>query len=138
MNKLFIYCDGGSRGNPGLAASAFVAYDQNQKLIFKNGFFLGKATNNFAEYTAVLKSVNWLIENKFSNTDVEYFLDSQLVVNQLNGQYKIKESTLIDLARKIKSLQSCLDNKIIFNYIPREKNTEADLLVNKTLDEYTT
>lgn len=132
--NLIIYCDGGSRGNPGLAASAFIIFDKDFKELVGVGKYLGIATNNVAEYTAVLEALNWLLKNKDTNNKIFFYLDSQLVVNQLNGVFKIKDSNLLSLATKIKLQEKLFTTKIIYQYIPREKNKKADLLVNKTLD----
>ncbi|MDP1743720.1 MAG: ribonuclease HI family protein [Candidatus Amesbacteria bacterium] len=130
MANYQIFTDGGSRGNPGMASCAFVVYDSQSKLIFQKGFPLGITTNNVAEYTAVLKAVEWLA----SGTEAIFKLDSLLVVQQLNGIYKIKDTKLQDLVNKILlKIENC-KLKISFKHIPREKNIVADLLVNKTLD----
>lgn len=129
-----IHCDGGSRSNPGPAASAFVAYDEDEKIIFQQGKYLGQATNNVAEYQGVLLALEWLVEEKNINSPVNFYLDSQLIVNQLNGVFRIKEKTLLDLAMQVKSLERKLNVKIIFNHVLRAKNKDADLLVNQTLD----
>ncbi|TSC85242.1 MAG: ribonuclease HI [Microgenomates group bacterium Gr01-1014_16] len=139
---LNIYCDGGARGNPGPAASAFVVKDATGKTLHQQGFYLGIATNNIAEYTAVLKAVEWII--KFQPTsEITFFLDSLLVVNQLKGVFKIKEPNLKIENLKIKKLiENCspragsrgklqISN---FIYVPREQNFFADKLVNQTLD----
>jgi len=133
-----IFCDGGSRGNPGPAASAFVVYDSDSKEVFKLGKFLGKATNNIAEYSAVISALSWLIENEKTSSLIEFYLDSQLIVNQMAGSYKIKEENLKLLAIKIKKMESLFKNKISYQHIPREENKIADKLVNETLDLYLT
>ena len=133
-----IFCDGGSRGNPGQAAPAFVVYDSDSKEVFKLGKFLGKATNNIAEYSAVISALSWLIENEKTSSLIEFYLDSQLIVNQMAGSYKIKEENLKLLAIKIKKMESLFKNKISYQHIPREENKIADKLVNETLDLYLT
>ena len=125
-----IFTDGGSRGNPGHAACAFVVYDSQNKLIHQASFLLGITTNNVAEYSAVLKSLDWIT----SESTVTFYLDSLLVVKQLRGEYKIKDPKLQELSKNILlKIENC-KLKISFVHIPREKNTVADLLVNKTLD----
>ena len=91
-NSLSIFCDGGARGNPGPAASAFVVRDSTGKTLHKQGFYLGTATNNQAEYQAVIESLKWLLNNCKTDQLVNYYLDSLLVVNQLKGLYKIKNT----------------------------------------------
>ena len=148
-SNLTIYCDGGSRGNPGPAASAFVALDDN-KVIHKESKYLGIETNNVAEYAAVLFAVNWLIE-QYPISNIQYpiiiNLDSQLVERQLNGFYKIKNEKLKKLADEIKlKIDNEVDRvnwksvtgkplKIIFKWEYRDKNKLADSLVNDELDE---
>lgn len=137
MNKqLTINCDGGSRGNPGPAAGAFVVSDGNKE-IFSSGKFLGNETNNVAEYSAVLLAFEWLNDNAkdLENSSVAFILDSELVVRQLTGVYKIKNQNLKELAEKIMSIKKNLPMEISFRNVLREKNATADALVNRTLDE---
>lgn len=135
--NLTVNCDGGSRGNPGPAASAFVVSDQEGKELFSQGKYLGESTNNIAEYTAVLMAVDWLNKNKsdYKNFLVEFILDSELVVRQLTGVYKIKNEKLKELSTKIMDVKKTLPMIITFRNVLREKNKSADSLVNKTLDE---
>lgn len=129
---LQVFCDGGARGNPGPAAYGFVVYEDGS-VIKSEGGYIGNTTNNVAEYSAVEQSLNWLKENR-PGENLEYFLDSNLVVSQLSGSFKVKNRALLEFVRKIKRT---LPNfgKISFKYIPREKNKEADKLVNQALDE---
>ena len=133
--KISIYCDGGSRGNPGPAASAFVVIERG-KVIVSDSFFLGEATNNVAEYTAVYKALLWLAKSNYKNKENIFYLDSELVVNQLNGNYKVKSSNLIPIFVKSKRLLDKLP-KTSFVSVPRNKNELADSLVNSSLDENT-
>lgn len=133
---LKIYCDGGSRGNPGPAASAFVVFDGGDVLLHEEAKTLGVATNNIAEYTAVLIATEWLVENHMNFESVEFYLDSLLVVNQLNGFFKIKNIKLGSIAMLIKHNIARLSGQVMFRHIRREKNTHADLLVNKALDNF--
>ncbi|HCR36040.1 hypothetical protein A2130_04350 [Candidatus Woesebacteria bacterium GWC2_33_12] len=133
--NLVIYCDGGSRGNPGPAASAFVAIDKNT-IIHKESKFLGNETNNVAEYTAVLLAVSWLSKNLiFNHRYLIINLDSQLVERQLNKKYKIKNKNLKSIYDKIELLISNHKLKINFVWNYRDKNHLADSLVNKELDQ---
>lgn len=131
-----IFCDGGARGNPGKSACAFVVFLKD-KNIFEKSKFLGHQTNNFSEYSAVLLAMIWLKENlkKIGVSKIIFCLDSELVVNQLMGVYKIKNMALKHLYSKIKIIEQALQTNIIFSAIPREKNIRADFLVNKELDE---
>ncbi len=133
---LKIHTDGGARGNPGPAASTFVVYDHLGEVIFSQGKYLGQATNNQAEYQAVEMAIDWLIKTKI-NEEVEFYLDSLLVINQLQGNFKIKNPELKTIWEKIKT--NILENKLMvksFVYVPRAKNFLADSLVNKILDQY--
>jgi len=129
--KLIIYTDGGARGNPGPAAIGVVIGDK----IY--GEAIGETTNNVAEYKAIifaLKKAKHLIgSHNAKNTDLEIYSDSELIVNQLNGKFKIKDENLKPLFIDIWNLKQDF-NKVYFKYIPREKNQMADKLVNQSLD----
>ncbi len=135
--KIIVYTDGGSRGNPGPAAIGVIidGLSTESKQYYE---FLGETTNNEAEYQAVifaLKKIRQLVgKEKLKNIPIEIYLDSELVVNQLNGYYKIEDEKLQLLFMKIWNLK--LDfGKISFHHIPREKNKLADKLVNLCLDQ---
>ena len=143
MNKVIIYCDGGARNNPGPAAVGVIVADLrglNADLRWKREYseFIGQATNNEAEYRAVifaLKKVKQLIgKEKSKNSKIEIKSDSELLINQLNGQYKIKEKNLVPLFIEIWNLkQDFADTEFV--QVPREKNKEADRLVNQELNK---
>lgn len=134
MTKLFINCDGGSRGNPGPSASAFVVKDLDGNLIYRQGIFLGHATNNQAEYAALHAALVW-VSNNYPDVEIVFMLDSQLVVNQLKRNFKIKDPTLQVKAREIFELVSQKNLKVRnYVYVPRAVNYEADALVNETMD----
>ena len=137
-NELNIYTDGGSRGNPGPAASAFVIFTGNGKKLFGTGNPLGQTTNNVAEYSAVIAALEWLTGNRKNFDDriitINFYSDSQLMVNQLKGIYRIKNNRLQTLIIQIKNLEKILNINCVYNLIPREKNQLADGLVNQTLD----
>lgn len=137
VEDLLIYTDGGSRGNPGLAACSFVAI-YNGKILIKKSKFLNTATNNIAEYNAVILALEWILENRniFQNKRVLFNLDSELVVRQLNGVYKIKNEELITLSLQIRKLLKEIGREIFFRHIPREENKIADALVNEELDKH--
>jgi|SRR3989344_142667 len=128
---LNIFCDGGARGNPGPAAYGFVI-KENGKTIKKEGKTLGIATNNFAEYTAVIEALKWLLDG-YEGQDLNFFLDSQLVASQLSGIYKVKNAQIRELVLKVKNLETSF-GQIKYMYIPREQNKEADAMVNRALD----
>ncbi|MFH0852644.1 MAG: ribonuclease HI family protein [bacterium] len=135
--KFIIYTDGGSRGNPGPAGIGVVICDGKGKAIKKYGETIGEKTNNEVEYEAVifaLKKVKALYgKEKTKASQVEIRLDSELVVKQLNHEYKIEEPNIQSLFLKVWNLT--LDFGMIkFKAIPREENKEADRLVNQALD----
>ncbi len=136
--ELVIFTDGGSRGNPGPAACAFVACDSKREVVFESGFTLGVQTNNEAEYQGVIHALSWLQELSTSNStpvdSVTWKLDSKLVVEQLSRRWKIKEQRLRDLAQECWSKLSKLSIKTNFVHVPREQNALADALLNKVLD----
>lgn len=131
-----IFCDGGARGNPGPAASAFVI-EIADKIIYKGSKFLGKATNNVAEYTALIMALFWLKQNKedLPPSKALIYLDSELVVKQMSGVFKIKNENLRNLYLQAKTTEKNIGGEIKYLSISREKNKLADFLVNKTLDE---
>ena len=132
--KLIIYTDGASRGNPGSSSYGFTISDKERKLLHEEGEYIGQTTNNVAEYTAVLRALKWVQKN-FSDkkVEIELFADSKLAAEQLSGRYKIKHPNLKPLFSQIKILEMELGN-IKYTHIPRGKNTEADRLANKALD----
>ncbi|HEY4497889.1 MAG TPA: ribonuclease HI family protein [Candidatus Paceibacterota bacterium] len=136
--KIIIYADGGSRGNPGEAAIGFVIADEKGNAIKKHGERLGVKTNNEAEYAAViaaLKKAKALFgKEKTKTLSVEVRMDSELVVRQLTGKYKIQEERLFPLFIAMWNLQQDFAS-ISFTHIPREQNKEADRLVNEALDQ---
>ena len=132
---LKIYTDGGARGNPGPAAIGVVVYTEG-KIVFQLSQVIGKATNNQAEYQAFLASLNWLLKNEklSSIKQVEWFLDSKLVVEQLQKNWKIKQPHLKLLAQKAWAGLDQLPCVYQISHLPREQNQEADALVNQALD----
>lgn len=132
MREIKIYSDGGSRGNPGQGAVGFVVYE-GQKVIYKKGEKIGHCTNNEAEYQAVLKALSY-VESKISSGKIDFYLDSELVVKQLNGEYKVKDEKLKPLFLKIREKVITRGGLISFSHVLREKNKIADSLVNAALD----
>ena len=125
------YVDGGSRGNPGPAAAAFILTDNNQKQIKAKGFFLGKATNYVAEYTSLVKALEAAVKIKAKK--LVLFSDSELLVRQINGQYKVKSDNIRPLYSKAIDLLDELETWNVY-HVTRDKNTQADELVNQALD----
>jgi ribonuclease HI len=140
MEKVLVYTDGGARGNPGPAAIGVVVYfgKTTRQKIANFGKKIGNTTNNVAEYTAVVEALKWLSENldKFpKKVNIDFFLDSRLVVNQLNGRFKIKNQKLINLLFIVKGLEQKIRGELNYRLIPRQANYEADKLVNEALDK---
>lgn len=140
MDQLLINTDGGSRGNPGPAAIGIVFSDTNGKILHTFKKCIGEATNNEAEYSAIiealkiLKQSDWFLANNLSGKEIICRLDSQLVVEQINGRWKVKKDHIAGFIVEIHRLLSDLDLKISFTHVPREQNKLADKLVNEALD----
>ena len=141
MGKIFINTDGGSRGNPGPAAIGVVFYDKNGEVLHCVKEYIGEGTNNEAEYKAIIKALQvllktkWFSENNIAEKQVICRLDSQLVVEQINGNYKIKQPHIQSLMDEVKKCIVQMHLNISFVHIPREENKMADKLVNQALDE---
>ena len=132
---LIIYADGGSRGNPGPSAAGFVIYNSKNKIIFKGGNYLGITTNNQAEYQAVKLAIEKALSLEPRPKHLSFRLDSQLVTNQLNGVYQIRNRDLWPIHSSIKDLIQKFE-KVDFTHIMRALNKEADAMVNKVLDDH--
>ena len=126
-----VFCDGGSRGNPGRAAYGFVVKNDGHT-VYEEGASIGLQTNNFAEYTAIIKALTWL-KKKYKGKDLNFFLDSQLAASQLSGLYKVKNSQIREFVLAIRGLENEF-GQVKYTHIPREQNKEADLMVNLALD----
>lgn len=132
MDNIKVWTDGGSRGNPGPAAIGIVIEVNGQKHA-RIGKCIGEATNNIAEYTAVSEALSY-IEQNIGKCVAEFFIDSELVVKQLNGEYKVKDEKLKPLFFEIREKFINLGGQIKYTHVRREHNREADELVNKALD----
>ncbi len=140
MDEIRVFTDGGSRGNPGPAATGVYIEDENGKKIIGIGTFLGDTTNNVAEYSAVIEALTYISSNKNllkEGTKIKFFLDSNLVCSQVKGLFKVKNSNLKTLLLKVREKEREIGFPIEYQYIPREKNTKADSIVNFTLDNHT-
>ncbi len=131
---LTIYTDGASRGNPGKASYGFVVFKDGKKKIHEEGKYLGIKTNNFAEYTAILKALEYVKKIFPLVTEIKFYMDSKLVSEQLSGRYKIKSPNLIPLISQIRALVDGFE-KISYQHIPRSENYLADKQANRALDE---
>ncbi|MDD2354117.1 MAG: ribonuclease HI family protein [Patescibacteria group bacterium] len=126
-----IFSDGGARGNPGPAGIGAIIYDVKGKVLAEIAEYLGKTTNNQAEYRALIAALNKAKNLKLKVVDC--YLDSELVVKQLNRQYKVKNKELSPLFLEVYNI-SLSFKKITFNHIKREQNKEADRLANEAMD----
>ncbi len=133
MKKAFLSSDGGSRGNPGPAAGAAVLWDENKKEIALEGVFCGTQTNNFAEYAGLILGLQLALQQKI--TDLEVFLDSKLLVEQMNGNFKAKNPNLRPSFEKAKLLAGKF-HSVKFRHVLRAKNKVADFIVNEVLDAH--
>ena len=129
--KVIAYTDGGSRGNPGPAAAGFVLSDTAGAPLESKGFFIGKATNNVAEYTAIVKAIEAALQ--IGAEELTVFSDSELLVRQINGEYKVKSANIKPLYEQAVDLLSQFSNWKV-RHIAREQNSQADGLVNQALD----
>ena len=137
--KLIAYIDGGSRGNPGPSAAAFVLTDKDDNVLIEQGFFLGERTNNEAEYRALIELLRWLGKHKdFHKTksdSVHVRCDSLLLVNQVTGNWKVKEPRLKELLAQVIELKNKQPFKLYIRHVTRDKNKLADKLVNIELNK---
>jgi ribonuclease HI len=131
LEEAKLYTDGGSRGNPGDSACAYVICDPDGKVVEKSGYYMGMATNNQAEYYGMIKGLERASELGINKVNINS--DSQLVVNQMNGFYKVKNQELAPLHEQLKGLADSFE-RVSFHYIPRALNAEADKEVNRILD----
>ncbi|MBX4205286.1 MAG: ribonuclease HI family protein [Candidatus Doudnabacteria bacterium] len=134
MDKLVIYTDGGARGNPGPAAIGVAIFDiaNTHDPIKTYGKYLGETTNNQAEYRALLAGLD--LAKDLGAKHIVCFLDSELVVKQVTGLYKIREAGLQELAMDVIRAKNNFE-QVEFKHVPREKNKLADALVNDALDK---
>lgn len=129
-----IFTDGGARGNPGPAAMGGVLYDAASGTVLDTfGIYLGETTNNQAEYRALIEALQRA--KQFGATIAECNLDSQLVVEQMSGRYKVKNDGLKLLFREAQNMVRQFEH-VTFHHIPREQNKQADSLVNRELDKH--
>lgn len=134
--KYTIHTDGGSRGNPGKAAIGVVIQEAvTGDVVASFGKKIGITTNNVAEYSAVISALSYVVEHlNQKGNDVNFFLDSSLVVNQINGLFKVKDANMRTLMVQVRELEQQVDGRITYAYVPREQNSAADIEVNKALD----
>ncbi len=131
MTKVILNTDGGARGNPGPAAVGIVIRNIKNEIVLERGRYIGEATNNEAEYYALIDGLTAAKEKKADQVDC--YLDSEFVVNQLKGTYKVKNERMKVLWEKTKVLEKNFKS-VTYTHIVRSKNTEADKIVNQVLD----
>ena len=129
--KAIIHSDGAARGNPGPAAIGATIKDEQGKLITSISQRIGNTTNNQAEYRAIIAALEKAVS--LDITHVEVNSDSELVVRQIKGSYRVKKAELKPLHQRVKQLQNSLEGFTI-THVPREQNVEADKLANRALD----
>lgn len=134
---LNIYTDGGSRGNPGISGYGLVIYSGDQEILYQEGRFLGIKTNNEAEYSGVIAAMEWVKKNKtnYNITQLNFFADSQLMIRQLQGLYKVKAPTLLPLFAHTQQLLIQINLPTKFTDVRREFNQLADQLANQAMDQ---
>lgn len=129
--RLNIHIDGGARGNPGTAGAGVLIEDERGRTLLEAGYFLGHMTNNMAEYNALLRAL--VDAEKLGATVLHIFSDSELLVRQINGDYRVKNQKLVPLFKQASTrLRSLKDWRV--HHIPREQNHRADALANEAMD----
>ncbi len=131
-----IYTDGGSRGNPGVAGYGVVIYDDQKNILYKEAKFIGIKTNNEAEYSGIIAALEWVKKNQdnYQITGLNFFADSQLMIRQLQGLYKVKAPTLLPLFAHSQQLLTQINLPAKFTDVRRDFNQLADQLANQAMD----
>lgn len=127
----YLNTDGGSRGNPGPAATGFLLFDSEQHLVEFGGEYLGTATNNVAEYKALILGLKKTLKHMIQ--EVTCYLDSELIVRQLNKEYKVRDENMKQLFDEVTILADKFES-ITFTHVPRAENKHADAMVNIILN----
>ncbi|QQS23215.1 ribonuclease HI family protein [bacterium] len=130
--KLWLSTDGGARGNPGPAALGFVLKDEQGHVVMEHGQYLGETTNNVAEYSALIEGLK--AAAVLGAVEIDIAMDSELIVKQMSGEYKIKQPHLQELAVQVKRLLTDFD-KYEFKHVLRAYNKDADRMVNHAIDK---
>jgi probable phosphoglycerate mutase len=133
MPQLVVEADGGSRGNPGIAAGGAVVVDESTGVVIAQiGVYVGHATNNVAEYSGMLAGVKFAVEHSSDDVDILVRMDSKLVVEQMSGRWKIKHPDMAVLAAEAKAV---IGNRTVsFVWVPRLDNARADAMANRSMD----
>ncbi len=128
-----IFSDGACRGNPGPSGIGAVIFDGHGKVVHEIAKYIGVVTNNVAEYEALIAALDYCVKHKLS--PVEILADSQLMIRQLAGQYKVKHPNIVPLYHKVQERLGHL--KVTgFQHVPREENSYADRLANQGIDDH--
>lgn len=139
MRNILIYTDGGARGNPGPAGAGAIIFGERGEVLKEISDYLGETTNNVAEYEAlvrVLAAAKELFGHALHDMHVDIRMDSELIVRQMEGKYKVKALGLKPRFLQVKELLTHIPHHT-FTHVPREDNTHADALVNRAIDEGT-
>jgi len=131
--KLIIHTDGGARGNPGPAGLGVYVTDAEGRVVLEHCRYIGETTNNQAEYRAVIDALEHA--QQLGGAELEFYLDSELVVRQLNHQYKVRDADLAPLFMRVWNLSTGF-RKVTFTHVRREANKDADRLVNQAIDRH--
>lgn len=137
MQKIVIYTDGGARGNPGPSGIGAVIQDENGKVLKEVSAYIGERTNNFAEYEALIRALREakkMFGEQLREMQIEVRMDSELVVRQLEGRYKVKEPTLKEQFGHVIKMKLEDAPHMVFVHVFREENSHADMLVNAAID----
>lgn len=134
---LKVYTDGASRGNPGLSGAGVLITDEDGNVIRQHSEFLGVMTNNAAEYSALLKSLDVIgsIDKELVSGRAEFFSDSELMVMQITGRYKVKDPGISEFVKAFRKKMRSLKLEFVMNHIPRSANSAADKLANEAIDK---
>lgn len=138
MKHLTLYTDGGARGNPGPAGIGAVIVDEEGKVVGEVSEYVGHQTNNYAEYEALIQALlkcKKMYGEKLREMRLEVRMDSELIVRQMTGLYKVKEPALKEQFARVAKIRLEDAPNIIFTHVPREKNAHADSLVNAAIDK---
>ena len=133
MKKLIIHTDGGSRGNPGPSGLGVYITDESGNVVKEHSRYLGVQTNNHAEYMAIVDALTHAKE--FGVEEVDMYMDSELAVKQLNGEYRVKNPGIAILFMQVHNLRLAF-KRVRFTHVRRERNKEADRLVNEAIDRH--
>ncbi len=134
--EINVYTDGGSRGNPGISGYGVVVYDDQNNILYQEAKFLGIKTNNEAEYSAIIAALEWIKSHQksYQISQLNFFADSQLMIRQLQGLYKVKAPTLLPLFSRVQQLLIQINLPTKYTDIRREFNKLADELANQAMD----